>query len=336
MTVTIVKNTIAELIMKNRKNKESFISKVMNGIVTLALAGVMLFGLQCYSASSLKFVQLSDVHYSTSGQNTTFKMTGESGKLLEDAVAQVNEMTGVNFVMFTGDQINVPYEKELQAFLPYAEKLNVPWYITFGNHDRCVGGFLTKELYLDIVGSHNENFKFTTPYYSFVPQKGFKVIVLDTIPANTLTSNGRISDEQLIWLNNELESAQKDTVLIFMHVPVIEPFPSSGHKLLNAGEVQAIIEKYKNPIGVFQGHYHASKITRHGNVLYVSSPALVSYPNAFRVVTVSNQWRKVVFDIKTVETRETGIQKLAKLLVFGSNIYAGTAQDQNGIYEIKK
>lgn len=322
--------------MKRHKKKESFLSKLMNGIITLVLAGVMIYGLQCYSAASLKFVQLSDVHFAISEQNTTFKMTGESPKLLEDAVNQINEMSGVNFVMFTGDQINTPYEKELQAFLPYAEKLNVPWYITIGNHDRCVGGFLTKQLYLDIVGSHNENFKFKTPYYSFVPQKGFKAIVLDTIISETLTSNGRISKEQLEWLDKELESSERDVVLIFMHVPVIEPFPSSGHKLLNAAEVQAVIEKYKNPIAVFQGHYHASKITQRGNVLYVSSPALVSYPNAFRVVTVSNLWRKVVFDIKTVETREKSIQKLAKLLVFGSSVYAGNEKDQNGIFEIKK
>lgn len=322
--------------MKKHKKKESFISKLMNGIITLGLAGMMIYGLQCYSAASLKFVQLSDVHFAISEQNTTFKMTGESPKLLDDAIKQVNEMSGINFVMFTGDQVNTPYEKELQAFLPYAEKLTVPWYITFGNHDRCVGGFLTKELYLDIVGSHNENFKFKKPYYSFVPQKGFKAIVLDTIITEKLTSNGLISSKQLEWLDNELENSKKDVVLIFMHVPIVEPFPSSGHKLLNAGEVQAVIEKYKNPKGVFQGHYHASKITQRGNVLYVSSPALVSYPNAFRVVTVSNLWRKTVFDIKTVETREKSIQKLAKLLVFGATVYTGGEKDQNGIYEIRK
>lgn len=322
--------------MKRKKRRESFLTKIMNGIVTLSLTGVMIYGLQCYSAASLKFVHLSDVHFATDGQNTTFKMTGESPKLLEDAVNQINEMSGVNFVMFTGDQVNLPYEKELQGFLPYAEKLNVPWYITFGNHDRCVGGFLTKQVYLDIVGAHNPDFKFKQSYYSFVPQKGYKAIVLDTIIPETITSNGRISDEQLKWLDNELENSKKDVVLIFMHVPIIEPFPSSGHRLLNVAEVQAVIEKYKNPIGVFQGHYHASKITQRDNVLYVSSPALVSFPNAFRVITVSNLWRKVVFDIKTVETREKSIQKLAKILVFGSNIYSGEEKDQNGIYEIKK
>ena len=121
-----------------------------------------------------------------------------------------------------------------------------------------------------------------------------------------------------------------------MHVPIIEPFPSSGHRLLNAGEVQGIIEKYKNPIAVFAGHYHAAKITQNENVLYVASPALVSYPNAFRVVTVRNERRKVVFNIEMRETREKNIQKLAKLLVFGSNVYMGEEKDRNGIYEIKK
>ncbi len=308
----------------------------MNAVITLVLSGIMIYGLQCYSASDLKFVQLSDVHFSDAGVNTTFKMTGESPKLLEDAVNQINEISDVNFVMLTGDQVNVPYEKELQAFLKYAEKIKAPWYVVFGNHDRCVGGYLTKELYFDIVAKHNENFKYKTPYYSFVPRKGYKVIVLDTIIDDKVTSNGRIYDEELVWLDKQLKESQKDVVLIFMHVPIIEPFPSSGHRLLNAGEVQGIIEKYKNPIAVFAGHYHAAKITQNENVLYVASPALVSYPNAFRVVTVRNERKKVVFNIEMRETREKNIQKLAKLLVFGSNVYMGEEKDRNGIYEIKK
>lgn len=318
------------------RKKETFLTKLCNAVITLGLAGIMVYGLQCYSSSDLKFVQLSDVHFSDAGVNTTFKMTGESPKLLEDAVNQINEIPDVNFVMLTGDQINVPYEKELQAFLKYAEKIKAPWYITFGNHDRCVGGYLTKELYLDIVAQHNENFKFKNSYYSFVPRKGYKVIVLDTIISDKLTSNGRVSDEQLVWLDKELDDAKKDVVLIFMHVPIIEPFPSNGHRLLNATEVQGIIEKHKNPIAVFEGHYHAAKITQNGNVLYVASPALVSYPNAFRVINVRNERKKVVFNIEMRETREKNIQKLAKLLVFGSSIYMGEEKDRNGVYEIKK
>ena len=105
------------------KKKETFLIKLTNAVITLALSGLMVFGLQCYSSSDLKFVQLSDVHFSDAGVNTTFKMTGESPKLLEDAVNQINEIPDLNFVMMTGDQVNVPYEKELTAFLKYAEKI---------------------------------------------------------------------------------------------------------------------------------------------------------------------------------------------------------------------
>lgn len=319
-----------------KKKHESMLSRALSGMFTFILAGIMVYGLQCYSASDLKFVQISDVHFSTRNVNTSFKLTAESGKILDDVIDQVNNTPDVNFVMFSGDLIDKPFEKELQAVLPHVEKLKYPWYVLFGNHDVCVGGYLTKSLYFDIVSKHNENFNFEKPYYSFVPRKGYKVIVLDTIIDTRITSNGNIYPEELKWLDEELNKSKKDIVLIFMHVPITEPFPSEGHRLLNAGAVQAIIEKYKNPIGVFQGHYHASRITQKGNVLYVNSPALVSYPNAFRVITIKKERKKVVFDIRQKDTRETNIRNLAKMMVFSSSLYTGDEKDQNGVYEIQR
>lgn len=322
---------------RSKKKKESIILKLANALFTVTLAGVMAYGLQCYSAAtSLKFVQISDVHFYTGEDNTSFKLRAESDKLLDDAIQQVNNTPNINFVMFTGDQIDKSFEKELRAFLPHAKNLNYPWYITFGNHDTCVGGYLTPQVYLDMVHKANENFDFKKPYYSFVPQKGYKAIVLDTIIRDRLTSNGRIDEEQLKWFENELDSAGKDTVLIFMHVPIVEPFASAGHRLLNADEVRAIIEKHKNPIAVFQGHYHAAMIKQFDNVLYVSTPSLVSYPNAFRIITVTNHRKKVVFDIDYKETHLKNIQKLAKIMVFSSNLYSGEEKDQSGTFEIKR
>src|SRR5699024_8926766 len=139
-----------------------------------------------------------------------------------------------------------PFEKELHAVLPHLNELNAPWYFSFGNHDVCVGGYLTKQLYLSILRENNENFIFEKPYYSFVPKKGYKVIVLDSIIDTEITANGYIYPEQLKWLDEELKNSQKDVVLIFMHVPLIEPFPSPNHYMRNAAEVRAVIEKYKN------------------------------------------------------------------------------------------
>lgn len=325
--------------IKKRTKKESFFTKCVNALITLVLTAGMLYGLQACSgvgATSLKFAQLSDVHFLEHGANTTYKMTGESPALLDDAVEQINEQSDLDFAMVTGDLIDKSFEKELRAVLPHMEKLNIPWYFAFGNHDRCVGGYLNTLVYMEMLRNSNPDFRFKKSYYAFSPKKNFKVIVLDNIITDEITSNGYIDETQFKWLKKELDSSKNDVVLLFMHVPVIEPFASPSHKLRNAAAVKALIESYKNPIGVFQGHYHAAKVTQHDNVLYVSSPALVSYPNAFRIVTVTNTKDKVTFDLVWKETRLKNIQKTAKMLVFGSIIYTGEKQDQSATYEIKK
>ena len=308
-----------------------------NWSISILLAGAMLFGLQSYSTTnSLKFAQVSDVHFYTGTNNTTFKMIGRSPELLDDAIEQINETPNVAFTMFTGDLIDKSFEKELSAFLPHTEKLNTKWYFAFGNHDTMIGGYLTPEVYIQTVKKYNPNFTFDKSYYSFIPQKSYKVIVLDTIIRDRLTSNGFIDKDQLAWLDGELESSKKDTVLIFMHIPVIEPYSSPNHRLLNSDEVQEILNKYKNPILVFQGHYHGAKITQKGNILYVSCPALVSYPDAFRMVTVTNYRNKTTVNIENKETRRKDIQKLAKLLIFSSSVYEGEEKDKNATITIKK
>lgn len=323
---------------KTKNNhKESFFKKLFNAVITVCLTAGMLWGLQAYSsAASLKFALVSDTHFKQNGTNTTIKMIGASDKLLEDTISQINENSDLDFVMITGDLIDSPLEKELTQALKYVTKLNAPWYFAFGNHDRCIGGYLTTSVYLDILRNHNKNFTFKKSYYSFEPKKNYKVIVLDDIITDEITSMGYLGEEQMKWLKSELDKSKKDTVLIFMHIPVIEPFASPNHKLRNSSQVRSLIESYKNPIGVFQGHYHAARVVQHDNVLYVNTPAVVSYPNAFRIINVTNTKDKVIFDLKWYETREKAIQKMAKLLVFSSAIYAGEEKDQSGIYEIKK
>lgn len=322
---------------KHTKKKESFMTVLKNWSITILLTGAMLFGLQSYSGTnSLKFAQISDAHFYTGDTNTTYKMTAESPKLLDDAIEQINETPNISFVMFTGDQIDKPFEKEISAFLPHTEKLKYPWYFAFGNHDTMVGGYLDPKLYMQLVNKYNKNYKFEKTYYSFIPQKGFKVIVLDSIIREKLTSNGRLGDEQLKWLDNELESAKKDTVLIYLHVPVVEPYNSPNHRLLDADKFIETVSKYNNPIGVFQGHYHAAKINQQGNIAYISCPSLVTYPNAFRIITVTNHWNKTVFKIEFKETRLKNVQKMAKLLMFSPTFFTGEESDQNATITIKR
>ena len=63
---------------------------------------------------------------------------------------------------------------------------------------------------------------------------------------------------------------------------------------------------------------------------------MVTYPNAFRMITVTNYRNKVVFNIQNKETNLKNVQKLSKLLVFGITIYSGEAKDQNATITIEK
>ena len=124
--------------------------------------------------------------------------------------------------------------------------------------------------------------------------------------------------------------------MIFLHHPLREPFPSFHHRLLNAEEFRAVLDKYNMPIAVFSGHYHAAKISKEGHILHVSTPSLVTYPCAFRIVTVNNLKNRVVFTFDYRETNIKDAQKKAKLLTFSSGTYKGEESDRNGIVILEK
>lgn len=327
----------ARIIMAKKRKRHFF--KHIKDIIVAAFAIIgLIFCMNTFAkgADELKFVHISDTHFSLEQGNTPFKMRKNSPELLDDAIEQINEIPNLSFVMFGGDIVDRAKDSELDGFLEHTKELKAPWYFTFGNHDSMLGGHLTTEKYLAKVKKTNPHFKFDTTYYSFSPKNGYKVIVLDSIIRDHLTSNGEISKEQLEWLDKELTSSQKQIVLIFTHVPIVEPYHTEHHRLLNDKEVFGIIGKYKNPIAIFQGHYHAAKIKQINNILAVSTPALVSYPNAFREIKITNDNDKVIFDIKTKNTRLENIQKQAKLFIVSPELTEGEENDRNAIITISK
>ena len=321
--------------MKNFMEKYNF-SKIIYVILLVMLTYII--GIQgcCATSSSLRFAQISDAHYSTFEQNTSFKLLNSSGDLLDDAIMQVNNTPRLDFVMFTGDMVNQPQEDQLLSFIKHANLLSYPWYVVFGNHDISHGGRLSKKMYLDILNGHSNNYCYTCPYYSFTPKKGYKVIGLDTIIDYQMTSQGEVSEEQLKWLKNELDHSKHDVIIIFTHVPLIEPFPSENHRLRNSYDVKLLLKKYDNPIIVCSGHYHATKIFQEDNILYINTPSLVSYPNAFRLISLCPKRNKILVDVYLKETRLKTLQSKAKAKGLGSNMLYGSEADRTNTFELPR
>ena len=73
-----------------KQNKESFFTKFVNCVLTLVLA--YFIGSQVCTAANnnLRIAQISDAHYSSYEDNTSYKMLKDSSELLDDAIMQVN------------------------------------------------------------------------------------------------------------------------------------------------------------------------------------------------------------------------------------------------------
>lgn len=309
---------------------------IIKSCLFIILVVLLLITVPSSFGSELKFVQISDTHFSDIREDTGYKLLSKSGPLLEDAISQINKMKGIDFVVITGDLIDRPNEDSICKAADILKKLRYPWYYAIGNHDINPNGYLTKQKFVDILKEKNKNYKFDSAYYTFKPQNGYRVIVLDAALEDKTGPNGIVSDMELEWLDCILKKSKNDVVLIFIHFPVLEPFESHNHRILNADAVKAVLEKYKMPIAVFSGHYHTTKITKRGNILHVSTPSLVGYPNAFRVVNVKNNKNQVEFDFKFIETGLKDFQAKTKIMTLGGAVYYGKSSDRDAVIIIDK
>ena len=83
-----------------KKKHESFLSKLMNTVLTLLLAVVIASQVSGAVNNNLRIAQISDAHFSSFENNTSYKFLKSSGELLDDAIFQVNTSGPYDFVMF--------------------------------------------------------------------------------------------------------------------------------------------------------------------------------------------------------------------------------------------
>ncbi len=164
--------------------------------------------------------------------------------------------------MYTGDGIlSMNVSSQAERYLGDVSKLGIPVYPVMGNHEAAGNGWeITKEMV----------FRGENTYYSF--DKGDShFIVLDAFESGT---SYRISDEQLAWLIDDLQTTTVPHVFVFMHAPL---YPTVSH-------IDSSMDKYPEErdqlvdilVGngvdvVFAGHEHCYIALEYQGLVQITS-----------------------------------------------------------------
>ena len=223
-----------------------------------------IFFLSSVSAQDLRFVQITDVRYSTENNNLT--------KVIKD----VNKKSDIDFVVFTGDNIQSVDKKNLKDFILEAKKLKYPFYILIGDKDVNKYKDLSKKQYAFILKKNLKNYKNTDTNYIF-EKKGVVFFVGDGAKDVIPSTNGYFKENVLEWLDANLALYQNKNVIILQHFPVITPVDKESYVTLKPEKYIEILNNNKNVKAIVSGHFGVNKEIIVDGVSHISTAPAPSY-----------------------------------------------------------
>ncbi|MFA7659472.1 MAG: metallophosphoesterase [Candidatus Gastranaerophilaceae bacterium] len=244
------------------------------------------FFTQSVFAKDIKFIQVTDSHYSSIGEEYTQKEVENSQSVLEKTIKDINSVPNVDFVVFTGDNIDTANCADLKSFLTLANKLNIPYYIVIGNHEVFKSQKLDKQEYMAIVRKYSKSCKPGSANYVF-RKNGLVFLVVDGAKEVIPGPAGYYKKDTLKWLDKQLTKYKREKVVIFQHFPIVAPYYNRTHTTYNVKDYEAILKKHSNVIAIFSGHYHANGEVKRDGIYHVSTPALVEPPHNYKIIEIS-------------------------------------------------
>lgn len=307
-----------------------------NNIIALIL---IFFCLQIQSvASTIKFAQISDLHYQSNILRTSINYYALP--IIDDVANEINKDENIMFTLITGDIINKrKYDDAKFIYKHFNEIFKKPWYSVFGNHD-LGGRILFKIKLINLLKEINLLFRsITKDYYYFRPVPDVVFVGLNSNYTFKRTPLGYISKRQLSFLEDIFKNMKRtDVVVIFMHhTPIKLPFVHKNHYIVNEEKFMEILRSSKLPILLLGGHYHTCKIERENNILKVATPSLASFPLAFRVIEIKNNEYKVIFKFDYREVNQELQKNIVQKIKVGTiPAKFGNDEDRKTVIEIVK
>lgn len=228
----------------------------------------------------LYFVHMSDTHF---GATKSFARHGHVAfPCAQRAVEIINTLpVKPDFVVHTGDVVTQPEPEAYRLAAEVFAGLNVPIYFVTGNHDsaRMIREFLPQapaEWLVDDPDCLSYRFEV----------KGYRFLVLDGRGPDRIDPHGIISEEQLVFVREETQTAGPP-LTVFLHFPVVPmhaPWMDANMLLLNGFALHdALLAAGRRLRGVFHGHIHQSMQVSCDGICYTAVPSTFSQFGAWPV-----------------------------------------------------
>ncbi|MBQ8458944.1 metallophosphoesterase [bacterium] len=251
----------------------------MKKFIISLLAAFLLTCTQVF-AENIKFIQVTDLHLTDSEYST---------KLFESAIEDINSLSDVSFVVFTGDNIDYPKEIYLKHFIEIVGKLNVPYYIVIGNHDVYKSQNMSKARYLELFRKKNLFFTQRKPNYKF-KKKDFMFYIVDGAKEVIPGPVGYFRKDTLAWLDKQLTKNSKNPSVIFQHYPLVYPEGAEKrlktHKTYKAEEYLEMLDKHNNVLAIVSGHLHTNGEIMRDGVYHISTPSMANLPHSYKIIDI--------------------------------------------------
>jgi 3',5'-cyclic AMP phosphodiesterase CpdA len=297
-------------------NRRGFLKGVAAGAAAAGLgtAGDLFVPFaEAIEVQKFNFAHITDLHLDVKG-DSSWQYREKSVPLFIDALRQLVRLPKVNFVVFGGDQIHYgANDKEsLDVFQKWTANLSMPYYILLGNTEVSPVTGVSKLNRDDYIRAWTgKGLRPGHTSWAFAPVRDVRVIGFDvTVEGKPYGQAGAI---ELQWLEGELKAHRsKKLIIIFTHqllLPTTDKDKSGAWSLWmvkNHSRVRDLIQQFPNVRMVVSGHHHASRVQTEGKVTYVSDPAVVTYPCAFRSFSVTREGihiRNVMIEDKAMVNR---------------------------------
>lgn len=233
-------------------------------------------------------------------------MYGYSVELMEVAIAEINAMPELDFVLVAGDltKDSEPYNHNQAREL--FSRFRKPVFCVSGNHDQPRSLRLRPPAFLDPdvtpvctpeIPRWYGDFGFKDSRrtaYSCDPTPELHLVGICTPKAGE--DRGWVPPEILAWLDEDLQhqrDRRRETIVmlhhsIIDHVPGESVTPSfSWFQVENAAELKAVLRKHA--VGVtLSGHLHIQDVKEEAGLHNVVTASLAGYPHAYRIMTLGD------------------------------------------------